>query len=285
MASDISKCISANSVRHGSSLVLGPEKTSLTNNIITEHSLSNPSVSSIETRYDARFDDPTYYGGGGLLLNLVASYRLDEESGVRYDRSNNGRHLTDNNTVSSISGKVGVAADFTESNSEYLSLANASLGDISPGSSDFTISFWIYFKESGFTGQQFIGGVWKPSGSHREWLFLLDTSQKIGFYTSANGSAETTIKTGELSHSTWYHILVTHDNSGGSRKLYVDNSAISNDSNVTINQGNGDFQLGNTEGSSDYVNGYLDEFNMWSKVLTTDDIANLYNSGNGKHVR
>ena len=86
MASDISKCISSNSVRHGSSLVLAPDKTALTNNIITDHSLTNPSVSSIETRYDARFDDPTYYGGGGLLLGLVASYRLDEESGVRYDR-------------------------------------------------------------------------------------------------------------------------------------------------------------------------------------------------------
>ena len=45
------------------------------------------------------------------------------------------------------SGKVGVAADFTESNSEYLSLANASLGGISPGSTDFTISFWVYFKK------------------------------------------------------------------------------------------------------------------------------------------
>jgi hypothetical protein len=285
MASDISKCISSNSVRHGSSLVLAPDKTALTNNIITDHSLTNPSVSSIETRYDARFDDPTYYGGGGLLLGLVASYRLDEESGVRYDRSNNGRHLTDNNTVGSVSGKVGVAADFTESNSEYLSLANASLGGISPGSTDFTISFWIYFKNSGFTGQQFVGGIWKTSGSEREWLFLLDGSQELGFYTSANGSSETSIKSGELSDSTWYHIVVTHDNTGGARKLYVNNSAVSNDSNVTINQGDGDFQLGNTQNSSDYLNGYLDEFNMWNKVLTTDNIANLYNSGNGKHVR
>ena len=50
MASDISKCISSNSVRHGSSLVLAPDKTALTNNIITDHTLTNPSVSSIETR-------------------------------------------------------------------------------------------------------------------------------------------------------------------------------------------------------------------------------------------
>ena len=112
-----------------------------------------------------------------------------------------------------------------------------------------------------------------------------DGDNKLGFYTSANGSAETKVKTDALSHSTWYHIVILHNKTGGTRTIYQDTVAKGSDSNITINQGTGDFQLGNVQESSDYFSGYLDEFNMWSKVLSTDEIATLYHGGNGKHVR
>ena len=195
--------------------------------------------------------------------------------------------MTDNNTVGSASGRVGVAADFTETNSEYLSVGDASLAGLSPGSSDFSISFWVYFKSTGFSGHQFVGGVWKPTGKHREWLLQYNANGdfKLGFYTSVNGSAETKIKTDALSHSTWYHMVILHNNTDGARTIYQDTVAKGSDSNVAINQGTGDFQLGNVQESSDYFNGYLDEFNMWSKVLSTEYISTLYHDGNGYHVR
>ena len=285
-------------IKVGTPVVQAPIKTFGTNNFVDEDQYTSYTRESgihpyahdkINAKYDIRFDDPTYYGGGGLVRDLAASYRLDETVGVRIDRSGNKVHLTDNNTVGSVAGKVGIAADFTEGNSEYLSAANASLGSLSPGSTDFSISFWIYFKSSGFTGQQFVGGVWKPTDNHREWLLLYnataDGDDKLGFYTSANGSAETKVKTDALSHSTWYHIVILHNNTGGARTIYQDTVAKGSDSNVTVNQGIGDFQLGNVQESSDYFSGYLDEFNVWNKVLSTDEIATLYHDGNGKHVR
>ena len=300
MAVDIINAKKGGSNQHnikiGTPVVQAPIKTFGTNNFIDEDQYTSYTRESgihqyahdkINSKYDTRFDDPTYYGGGGLLTDLKASYRFDEISGVRYDRSGNGIHLTDNNTVGSVSGRVGVAADFTESNTEYLSVADASLGGLSPGSTDFSISFWIYFKSTGFSGQQFVGGIWQPTDNHREWLLLYnaDADNKLGFYTSANGAAETKVKTSALSHSTWYHIVVTHNNTDSSRTIYLDTVAKADDSNVTVNQGTGDFQLGNAPGSSDYFNGYLDEFNMWHKVLSTSEIATLYHGGNGKHVR
>ena len=282
MANDVAKCISANDIRHGDSVVLGSTASPLNNNKITESSTS-ALISDIEARWDARFDDPTYYGETGLLTDIVASYRLDEISGVRKDSSGNSRDLTDNNTVGSIIGKVDRAADFTASNSEYFSLPDASLGGLSPGSSDFTISVWFNFKS---LSQQFLAGVWKTSGAaHREWLFQLDSSDKVNFFTSANGSSETSVKTSALSIDTWYHILVTHDNTGSSRHLYLDGTSVANDSNVTVYQGGGDFQIGNTQDSTDFMDGYVDEFNFWARVLTASEIASLYNDGRGKHVR
>jgi hypothetical protein len=282
MANDIAKCISANDIRHGDSVVLGSTVSPLNNNKITESSTS-ALISDIEARWDSRFDDPTYYGETGLLTDIVASYRLDEISGIRKDSSGNSRDLTDNNTVGSIIGKVDRAADFTASNSEYFSLPDASLGGLSPGSSDFTISAWFNFKS---LSQQFLAGVWKTSGAaHREWLFQLDSSNKINFFTSDNGSNETSVKTSAVSTDTWYHILVTHDNTGSSRHIYLNGTSVANDSNVTVYQGGGNFQIGNTQNSTDFMNGYVDEFNFWARVLTASEIASLYNNGSGKHVR
>tara|TARA_R110002167_G_scaffold226717_4_gene431948 strand:- start:240 stop:1088 length:849 start_codon:yes stop_codon:yes gene_type:complete len=282
MTNDVAKCISANDIRHGDTVVLGSTVSPLNNNKITESSTS-ALISDIEGRWDSRFDDPTYYGETGLLIDIVASYRLDEISGIRKDSSGNSRDLTDNNTVGSVIGKVDRAADFTASNSEYFSLPNASLGGLSPGSADFTISAWFNFKSM---SQQFLAGVWKTSGAaHREWLLQLDSSQQIHFFTSANGSSESSVNTGALSADTWYHILVTHDNTGNSRHIYLNGTSVANDSDVTVYQGGGDFQIGNTQNSTDFINGYVDEFNFWTRVLTASEIASLYNNGNGKHVR
>ena len=283
MANDVAKCISANDIRHGDTVVLGSAASPLNNNKITESSTS-ALIGDVEGKYDVRFDDATYYGDSGLSTDMVASYRLDEISGLRKDSSGgSGKDLTDNNTVGSIVGKVDHAADFTEANSEYLSLANASLGGLSPGSSDFTISAWFNFK---VMSQQFLAGVWKTSAAaHREWLLQLDSTDKINFITSANGSSQTGVKTGALSTDTWYHILVTHDNTGSSRHIYLNGTSVANDSNVTVYQGGGDFQIGNTQDSTDFMDGYVDEFNFWARVLTASEIASLYNGGRGKHVR
>jgi hypothetical protein len=63
MANDITKAISANPLKNGTLLV------SCT--ITGEYSLSNtyvkntPTITDIQDKYDNRFDDPSYYHGGG----------------------------------------------------------------------------------------------------------------------------------------------------------------------------------------------------------------------------
>jgi hypothetical protein len=287
MANDVAKCISANDIRNGDTVILGSATTPLNNSSITDQSTSTL-ITDIEGRYDARFDDATYYGDSGLLTGIVASYRLDELSGVRKDSSGNDRDLADNNTVGAILGKVDHAANFVRANSESLSLPRANIGGLSPGSSDFTISVWIQFKFADFGSDQFLAGIWKSSGvAQREWLLFTNSSKKVLFFTSANGSNESSIETSVLSSDVWYHILVTHDNTGGTRTIYLNGTSVDSDSSVTVYEGTrtGDFQLGNTQDSTDFMNGYMDEFNFWGRVLTASEIAGLYNDGRGKHVR
>ena len=51
-------------------------------------------------------------------------WRLEEESGTRYDGSPNGNHLADHDTVGWGTGQIGRAADFEAGNGEYLSISD-----------------------------------------------------------------------------------------------------------------------------------------------------------------
>lgn len=63
MANDIIKAISSNDIKNGT-LLVSCTRTG-------QYSLSNayvkntPTITDIESKYDNRFDDPSYYYGGG----------------------------------------------------------------------------------------------------------------------------------------------------------------------------------------------------------------------------
>jgi hypothetical protein len=64
MANDIMKAISANAIKNGTSLV-SCTKTGEYGSLNT-YVKNTPILSDIESRYDERFDDPSYYYGGGV---------------------------------------------------------------------------------------------------------------------------------------------------------------------------------------------------------------------------
>lgn len=74
--------------------------------------------------------------------NLQGAWLLDEESGTRYDQTDNDNDLTDNNTVGYAAGKLGNAADFDISKSEYLAISDASQTGLDI-TGNITIFCWI----------------------------------------------------------------------------------------------------------------------------------------------
>lgn len=63
MANDITKAISANPIKNGTLLVScsSTGEYSLSNNYVK----NTPTITDIESKYDDRFDDPSYYYGIG----------------------------------------------------------------------------------------------------------------------------------------------------------------------------------------------------------------------------
>ena len=145
-----------------------------------------------------------------LSTSLVSYWELEESSGTRVD-SHGSDDMTDNNTVTSTTGKQGNAAVFVAANTEFLDSADSAALSIT---GDMSVAGWFYL--SSFTGQH--GIFSKDEGQpNRSYSFLLnysDPDSYVGMYNSSDGTnANTTgiiqIKyTSGFSTGTWYHIAL-----------------------------------------------------------------------------
>jgi len=65
MANDIVKSKSANDIKNGT-VVVGCRPTGYSDkDVLNTYVLNTPTLSDIQSKYDARFDDPSYYYGIG----------------------------------------------------------------------------------------------------------------------------------------------------------------------------------------------------------------------------
>lgn len=209
-----------------------------------------------------------------LTTSLVSYWDLEEASGTRYDLHGTN-HLTDNNTVGySASGKIGNSSDFIPANSE--SLSRSSISELNyKGTINCSISFWfktdsVSILESPISHAQDISNanfeVYINSGS-------LNVS--IG-----NQGAALTYGT-SVSTGTWYHVVLTLSSSN-TYELFINGSSVDTGSGATWGTFTPVFRIGGTYSTaSRFFDGIVDEVGIWSKVLSSSEITDLYNSGNG----
>ena len=214
-----------------------------------------------------------------LATDLVSYWELEEASGTRID-SHGSNNLSDNNTVLSATGIQGNGADFEKSNSEYLSITDASQTGL-----DLTTnaSFaWFMKPESVDIVNYYI----LSKGGATEISYRIEhDDDRLRFSVSSNGSTDTSesyVSSGLFTVGNWYHCAITWDN--GVIKFYIDGSLVKttdiSGTLTSIYSGTGEFRLGDCINGR-FFDGILDEVGVWSRTLTDTDIANLYNSGAG----
>lgn len=194
------------------------------------------------------------------LPNIEGLFQLEEASGNRIDQSANTNTLTDNNTVTSGTGKIGTGASFAEATSEYLSIASGSLTGLN--NTTFSISAWINHA----TGAQdaIVGG--DAAGNRSIYVNADGTIGLIKAGVIGVGASTATVNDGSLSH-----ILVTYDTSAW--KIFVDGVKASGTNAQALGYGN--FWVGRTSGDA-YYNGIMDELIHWSVVLSDAEAAEVY---------
>lgn len=225
------------------------------------------------------------FGGHATLADgLVSYWPLDEESGVRADLVGSN-DLTDNNTVgfASVTGPpnfpAGKAASFVAANSEYLSRTNFTFG-----SGSYTYAVWAY-SSSPSTYQSFgsVGtGAWAGITSELGGLITAGTLyNQIGY---DGGSLSNYSTKAAPSNDAWHLIMTTYDADTNIIQVYVDDVAGTafSPADNRYNDAASVLRIGSLQNLlASYWNGQLSNAAVWSRVLTSQERTDLYNSGAG----
>lgn len=221
------------------------------------------------------------------IRGLIARYGFDSSLNDTYG-SNNG--FTTNRVTDTPlwaydnDGKIGKGIKPGPNDSYGNSIINStdtSVFQILNGSNPFSVSAWckvtntsqtlacpISFYSSGtLIWSVFYGGAaWKPSGSVNGCIGL--------GYT---GGSDWCFSNSDYRDNVYHHIVGTYD--GTNYNLYVDNSYVSNKAKASFTTPNKVAICGAT--TSWELSGIIDLVYFYNVALTTNEISQLYNGGNG----
>lgn len=216
-----------------------------------------------------------------LTDGLIAYWKLEEVAGARDDQLG-PQDLADYNTVTSAPGRQGSAAQFARANSEHLSVADHA--DLRVGNGSFTLAAWAYLdsiapgtkgalvgKTNGMTHGYSL--TWGNFDANRFDFYI----QKSGGYAFVSSHTF-----GDLAAGTWYLVIGWFDAAAGTINIQVNNGAIDSVPTTVVQEdGATSFNIGSESGSGTFWNGRIDEVGFWKRVLTAQERAELYNTGQG----
>ena len=182
----------------------------------------------------------------------------------RHDGTINGATWTDNGTVG--------GAYYFGGASDYISLDIPSVfNDMSIN--DFTICLWI--KSDDTTDDWRIALM--ASNDNKNFVNLFQYGTEIHFGVCEDG-VKRAVRTENLSSNTWYHIAGVWDASEKSLSLYMDGTISSEigNRNYAMGVSEGLLELGHGSASSRFWYGYIDEFEVYDRVLSADQIYQNY---------
>jgi hypothetical protein len=213
--------------------------------------------------------------GGTLTTGLVSYYNMQGNSNDYWGTYNgSGTSVTYGTSY----GKVNEGASFN--GSSYISQTSF------PYSLQaYSWSVWVQ-KTSTKTTNSYVMNAGGGAGTFF-FFMILDVSgtngkADIGGGKGSSGNVDV-FSTFNLSNNTWYNIVGTFDGTQ-TWNLYI-NGVLNNSG--TYNPSGASAATGITYGASDpgdankYV-GNIDEIGIWSKVLSSTEISDLYNGGSGQ---
>ena len=202
---------------------------------------------------------------------LLAHYAFE---GNLNDNSSYNRHLTDvgsNITYSAAdnqSNKSGRAALFNGSNTLAYT-DNITLGD------NFTVAFWTKPDSTNMEDSYSALSTGNSTSSNRFQIDYLEDNQ-IRFSVTGHASPPNQILA-DLTNGQWNHIVITKSDDNTDNKtvrMYTGGSLRDNESGVSTRWDM--IKIGKSRSGGRYWNGYIDEFKIYNRALSTQEVLDLY---------
>lgn len=216
-----------------------------------------------------------------LLTNLNAYWSLDAGTGTTAADATGGGAtgtLSGSTIPTWVTGKVGSFALNFNGTTAYVTMG-------APSSTNLTTNFSVaaWFKPSSLTNnnQQILSKGYNGTNTQ----YQLITADNLGdiIFGSYNGTAQgNSTSTAKASVGTWTHAVGTYDTT--TYRLYIngvlDQTTVGAGPVSTIRA----FEIGAVDinnAPGQFFPGSIDEVGVWSRVLNSTDVSQLYNSGAG----
>ena len=220
-----------------------------------------------------------------LTDNIISYWKFDESSGNAAD-SVTTNDLTNNGTTPFAAALINNGADFGTGNStKYFSIAS-NLG-ITGGA--FSCSLWIKVRTEPATSTSYHLFIQQDTGTDTRYDIIYQNDDAgikkllIRRMTPGNGGSDVSLTYDTtLGTTVWRHLVWAYN--GTTLKGYLDNTEIVTSAasgNGTINIDSRFWIGAGGDTPTNFSSVYVDEVGTWSRVLTVDEISELYNSGNG----
>ena len=209
-----------------------------------------------------------------LTDDLVSYWNFDETSGSTANDSHGSNDLSNNNATINQTGIIDKAYYLNGENSFLNKTAFSELGL----ENDFSISFWFKADD---TSNKRILTTNIVDGNNRVSISLESDIIRGGVY---NGSSFNSKSTSFTDIVNWNHIVLFWTASTDTVTVYLNNEIITGTEQPLTYNVSG-FEIGRRRGpggsSQDFFDGLIDEFGIWSRALTSTEVSELYNGGNG----
>ena len=220
-----------------------------------------------------------------LLTNLYAVYKAE-------NNANDSLGTYNGTAIGGLTYSAGKSGnDFTFNGTTGLvSLPNSSFDF----TGDFSISAWVKIPSAPSAFQVIFSNYNYDFVYNYGYLFGINTNRTINFWVYSTAGSPSVTSTTALALNTWYHVAVKRDTTNKKSYFYVNGileAQTPTSDNITIAYGTRAIQptIGairqNNQGmlsTNSYLNGSVDELNIWNKQLTSTEVTELYNTGTGK---
>jgi hypothetical protein len=226
--------------------------------------------------------------------DYISCWDLEEASGTRIDaNTTNSNDLTDVNTVLNAASVVGNGADFERTNTETLTITDATQTGLDITGDLSFATWWTPESQPAEADADALMFKWSASQASYGLIYANEANNSIKFYgypTGCAGANESvqwilTATTGVPMHITVRHDVSGHASGNGTAELFINGASQGTRTNTAMTSFpncTGTFSLSALGGVIQwYADGVMDVTEIYNRLLTDTEISNIYNGGSG----
>lgn len=209
---------------------------------------------------------------------LISCWNMDETISTRIDHQG-VNNLADFNTTSYSTGLISNAAALVQANNEYLEVNHNS--NLIPA--NFTVLTFVNTSTTGsYQAIVFKGGG--VSNNDNTYALRFQPNNSVGFYVGTGSTFDNLFNSETANDGSWHMIAGSFSDASDIIKLTVDSTVISDTSTVSPVVNSGAFSVGKSYigGTIPSFNGAVDVTAFYNYLLSDDELAWVYNSGDGR---